>query len=141
MTVTTKNIDEVDATLRYCRKRNIFVMFSSFLPVGKFVGDNFDFRLQLSVEERKKMHDLICLIDKEEFGFEHRAWSSYVTTPCVERLKIFGDGRVSPCPGNEEIIGTVQECSIPELEQVLINRFPCHNHFCFNGNCLYRQAV
>ena len=54
-------------------------------------------------------------------------------------MQIYGDGRVSPCPGNETIIGNVKTTHIKELKKNIIKKFPCHNPKPFDGNCCYRE--
>ena len=140
MVVSARNIHEVSATLRYCRERNIWVVFSFYLPAGRSARSTFDQNLRPSEEQKRKMRAEVLAIDRE-FGFEHTIFSNFATTPCVERLQIYGDGRVSPCPGNETVLGTVQESSIRELHQKLLARFPGHDPARFDGHCLYRPKV
>ena len=140
MVVSTRNIHEVPATLRYCRERNIWVVFSFYLPAGRSARDTFDRSLHASEEQKRKMREAVLAIDRE-FGFDHTIWSNFGTTPCVERMQIYGDGRVSPCPGNEMVVGTVQEFSIRELHQKLLARFPGHDPARFDGHCLYRPSI
>ena len=139
MVVSKYNFDEVESTLRYCRERNIWIVFTFFLPAGKSGAAGFDRSVELTPNQKKKMRDMIYRIDRDEFGFDHKIWSNFATMPCVERLQIYGNGQVSPCPGNEIRIGTVQESSLDELQQAVIAKFPCHNPTCFDGNCLYRK--
>ena len=138
MVISRKNIHEVPETLRFCRNNNLWIIFAFYLPAGRSGNEDFAKEFEPSVEEKREMRDTISRIDKDEFGFSHSIWNNFATTPCVERLQVYGDGRVSPCPGNEEIIGRIQDSSISELDQVILKRFPKHNPVCFNGNCLYR---
>ncbi|MEI6835545.1 MAG: radical SAM protein [Candidatus Falkowbacteria bacterium] len=138
MVVSTRNIAEVPETLRFCRQHNIWVVFASYLPAGRSGQGSFDKKLTPSAEQLRKMRQLIYQIDKEEFGFDHHIWNNFATTPCVERLQIYGDGRVSPCPGNEKIIGNVRINSIKSLHEKILKEFPCHDPELFSGNCPYR---
>lgn len=141
MIISSRNIGEVAETLRYCRKNNLWIVFSFYLPAGRSAGIGFDRSLEPNVKARQEMRKLILSIDKDEFGFEHAIWNNFATMPCVERIQIYGNGQVSPCPGNETIIGMVQDHTIRELHQMVIDQFPGHNPICFDGNCLYRSKI
>lgn len=54
---------------------------------------------------------------------------------------IYGDGRVSPCVGNETIIGNIRNDKIKDLKQTIFEKFPCHNFSKFEGYCLYRPRI
>lgn len=138
MVVSSQNIDEVPETLRFCRENNIWVIFAFYLPAGRSDSQNFDQKLQPSEQQKKKMREAIEKIDRDEFGFNHTIWNNFATMPCIERMQIYGDGRVSPCPGNETVIGRIQENSIKELHQKILEKFPSHNPASFDGHCLYR---
>lgn len=139
MVISSRNIHEVPDALRFCRKNNIYIMFSFYLPSGRSAQKNFNKSLYPSLDQIKKAQELIYKIDKEEFDFEHFIWNNFATIGCVERLQIFGDGRVSPCPGNETIIGRIQDYSIKELNQMILSKFPAHNPCSFDGNCIYQK--
>ena len=141
MIISSRNIGEVAETLRFCRKNNLWIVFSFYLPAGRSASIGFDRGLEPTVRARQEMRKLVLSIDRDEFGFNHPIWNNFATMPCVERIQIYGDGRVSPCPGNETIIGMVQECSIRELHQIILDQFPGHNPACFDGNCLYRSMI
>ena len=140
MIVSTKNIGEVADTLRFCRANNLWIVFSFYLPAGRSGSKDFDQSLVLGQDARQKMRELIVSMD-QFFGFNHPTWNNFATMPCIERMQVYGDGRVSPCPGNETVIGMIQDHSIQELHQMIIDRFPGHNPACFDGNCLYRPKV
>lgn len=141
MVISSRNIEEVAKTLRYCRQNNIWVTFSFFLPVGRSGSEDFDNKLRPSEEAKQKMRETVLAIDRDEFDFSHVIWNNFTTMPCVEGVQIYGDGRVSPCPGNKTIIGTVQDYSIRELYRMILDRFPKHNPACFDGHCLYRPQM
>lgn len=140
MVISNRNIHEVVKTLRFCRQHNLWIVFSFYLPAGRSASVGFDHGLEPTEKARQEMRELICLTDLE-FGFDHPIWNNFVTMPCVERIQIYGDGRVSPCPGNETIIGKVQDHSIRELHRMILDQFPGHNPACFDGNCLYRPKM
>jgi len=140
MIISKRNVDEVEKTLRYCRENNLWIVFSFYLPSGRSGNENFDRSLELNEQEKKKMRDIIKKTDAE-YGFNHPIWNNFATMPCVEFMQIYGDGRVSPCPGNETIIGNIRKNSIIELEQKILEQFPCHNIAGFDGHCLYREPI
>ena len=140
MVISSQNIYEVPKTLRFCRENNIWIIFSFYLPSGRSAKDDFNKNLYPTLEQKQEMQKLILEIDKE-FGFDHPVWNNFATIGCVERLQIYGDGRVSPCPGNETIIGAVQHYSIRELHQMILDQFPSHDPTCFDGHCLYRPRI
>ncbi len=140
MVISSRNINEVERTLRYCRERNLWVVFSFYLPAGRSGSEKFDQSLVVSEEQKRLMREVVRRVDAE-YGFDHPIWSNFATFPCVEFMQIYGDGRVSPCPGNETGIGNVRTDSIRSLEQRMLERFPCHNRSEFNGHCLYREPV
>ena len=140
MVISKRNIGEVEKTLRWCRDNNIWAVFSFYLPSGRSGSDGFDRSLMVSEKEKDEMREVIRKIDGG-YGFYHPIWNNFATTPCVEFMQIYGDGRVSPCPGNETIIGNVRTDSIAEIEQRMIKRFPGHERNRFDGHCLYRDSI
>lgn len=140
MVVSSLNIHEVPATLRYCRENNLWIVFSFFLPTGLSGKADFDQNLQPTDDQKRLMRQEVARIDAE-FGFVHPIYNNFATGPCVERLQICGDGRVTPCPGNETVIGNVREQSIRDLHRILLNRFPGHDPCTFDGHCLYRPRL
>ncbi len=137
MVLTSKNIHEVLSTLERCRHLNIFVVFTLYLPSGRVIKDGFDNSLYPSVEQIIKVKEEILKFD-EWYNFKHQILNNFLTFGCVERLQIFGDGRVSVCPGNEKIIGNIKNSSIKELNKTILFNFSKHNPCSFNGNCPYR---
>lgn len=140
MVISTLNIHEVPETLKYCRENNLWIVFSFYLPSGKSGGEDFDQNLNPTDRQKEEMRQAVLQIDRQ-YGFEHPLWNNFATTPCVERVQIYGDGRVSPCPGNETIVGSVRENSVRELHRRIIISFPRHNSAEFDGNCLYRPRL
>ncbi len=140
MVVCKKNINEVEKTLRYCRDNNLWVIFPTFLPSGRSGREDFDKSLELTKEERVTLRETVMRVDKE-YGYEHPACNNFATTRCVEFMCIYGDGRVSPCVGNETIIGNIRTHTIRELTDIIIKKFPAHNPETFDGNCLYRPRI
>jgi MoaA/NifB/PqqE/SkfB family radical SAM enzyme len=138
MVISRKNMHEVEKTLRYCRENNLWIVFAFYLPSGRSGMEEFDKSLMLNNKEKRKVWDLIQKIDKD-YGFEHKSINNFATSHCVEFIQIYGDGRVSPCPGNETIIGNVKEKSIKELKDLILEKFPCHNRKTFDGFCPYRE--
>jgi MoaA/NifB/PqqE/SkfB family radical SAM enzyme len=141
MVISSRNIAEVPETLRFCRKHNLWIVFSFFLPAGRSARADFNHKLEPDIKSKQEMREMILSIDRDEFGFTHKIWNNFATMPCVERLQIYGDGRVSPCSGNETIVGRIQDYTIQELHQIITDQFPGHNPACFDGNCLYRTKI
>lgn len=141
MVISRKNMHEVEKTLRYCRDNNLWIVFAPYLPSGRSGAEEFDKSLMLGREEKKVIYKKIKDIDEKEYGFKHVVINNFATMPCVEFMQIYGDGRVSPCPGNETIIGNIKDNSIKELREIIINKFPCHNPKFFDGYCLYREKL
>lgn len=141
MVISSRNINEVAETLRYCRQNNIWVVFAFYLPAGRSGSENFNHSLEPNEEAKQKMRKTVLSIDRDEFSFSHEIWNNFATMPCIERIQIYGDGRVSPCPGNETIIGKVQDYSINELHKKILNEFPKHNPIRFSGHCPYRPQT
>lgn len=140
MVISSKNIHEVEKTLHYCRDNNLWIIFAFYLPTGRSGDEKFDKSLFVNEKQKKEMREIVKRVDAE-YGFNHLIWNSVTTTPCVEFMCIYGDGRVSPCVGNETIIGNVKKNTIRELEKKLLEQFPCHNRFKFNGSCLYKPQI
>ena len=140
MVITKRNVDEVEQTLRYCRNNNLWVVFSTYLPAGRSGSGDFDKKLVLSPEELGKMRETVRRVDGE-YGFNHPIYNNFATFPCVEFIQVYGDGRVSPCPGNETIVGNVKTDSLKDLRTRILEQFPCHNPTQFNSHCLYRPKI
>jgi len=137
MVITRKNVHEVEKTLRFCRDNNLWIIFSYFLPSGRSGKEDFDKSLMLSGDEKKQLMETVKRVDKE-YGYEHPILNNFLTSPCVEFLQILGDGRVTPCPGNETIIGNIRDHTIRELQRMILEKFPKHDRRTFDGYCLYR---
>ncbi len=137
MVVTKKNVSEIEQTLKYCRNNNLWVVFSTYLPAGRSGSEDFDGSLVLSQEELSKMREVVQRVDAE-YGFKHPIYNNFATFPCVEFMQIYGDGRVSPCPGNETVVGNTRIDSLKDLKTRVLDQFPCHNPATFDGFCLYR---
>jgi len=140
MVISSLNIHEVPSTLEYCRRNNLWIVFSFYLPAGLSAKESFDQNLQPDDKQKNLMRLEVARIDAK-FGFNHPIYSNFATGPCVERLQIYGDGRVSPCPGNETAIGNIRDQSIQDLHRILLDRFPGHNSLTFDGHCLYRPRI
>ena len=120
--------------MRFVSKNNVF---STYLPAGRSGCEDFDISLVLSRGELFRMRETVRRVDAE-YGFNHLIYNNFGTFPCVEFIQVYGDGRVSPCPGNETVIGNVKSDSLKTLKERILERFPCHNPDIFDGFCLYR---
>lgn len=138
MVVSKKNMHEVERTLRFCRENNIWVIFSFFLPVGRSGTVNFDKSLMLNLKEKRKIKGVVEKVD-EEFGFKHDSKNNFLTSNCIEFMCIYGNGNVSPCVGNETIVGSIKTHSVKELIHIIMEKFPRHNLLKFDGYCCYRE--
>jgi MoaA/NifB/PqqE/SkfB family radical SAM enzyme len=141
MVVTRKNMHEIKKTLRFCRDNNLWIVFSFFLPAGRVEKEGFDKSLMLSEKEKQTLRNTVKSIDRDEYGYDHPIYNNFATMPCVELVQIYGDGRVSPCPGNETVVGNVRTHSIRELRKRILGRFPKHDPKGFDGHCLYRPRM
>jgi MoaA/NifB/PqqE/SkfB family radical SAM enzyme len=139
MVVSTKNMDEIGKTLRYCRDNNLWIVFAHYLPSGRSGMEGFDKSLMLFPDEKRVVAEEVKTIDSTEYNYDHRVKNNFLTTGCVEHMQIYGDGRVSPCPGNETIIGNVKENRIKELRDRIVEKFPELDRTKFDGNCPYRE--
>lgn len=140
MVVTKRNIDEIEKTLRYCRDNNLWIIFTTYLPSGRSGKEDFDRSLILGEKDRIKLREIVKRVD-EEYEFFHPIWNGSTTMPCIEFLQIYGDGRVSPCVGNEDIIGNIRKTSIKELENKILNKYSFLNRAKFDGYCPYRPKI
>ncbi|NTW15699.1 MAG: radical SAM protein [Candidatus Moranbacteria bacterium] len=138
MVVTSRNVREVPAVLRTCREQNVWVIFSFFLPTGRSGRGEVDQSLIVSLEERAWMRHQIREIDAG-FGFNHPVFNNFGTAACIERLQILGNGDVTPCPGNDTVIGNLLRQTYSEVLQELSARFPEHLPEACDGHCLYRE--
>jgi len=140
MVISSRNADEVEKTLRFCRDRNLWAIFAFHLPSGRSGREDFDKSLVVSDEQRKAVRETVARVDVE-YDFKHPIRNNFATFSCVELMCIYGDGRVSPCVGNEQIIGNVRTDSIEDLHKKILRDFPCHNPETFDGNCIYRPRI
>ncbi len=141
MVVSKKNMHEVEKTLRYCREKNLWVVFSFFLPSGRSGKKDFSGKpLMLQKEEKQKIQEIVKKVD-QEYGFSHDILNNFMTSRCVEFMCIYGDGRVSPCAGNEQLVGNVKTDTIKELRKKIIKEHPCLDPKTFDGNCCYRKRI
>lgn len=141
MVLSKRNFHEVEKTLRFCRENNLFICFTTFLPAGRSAKQDFAKDLVLSQEELQQVRDTVKKIDWEEYNFHHVVQNNFATMSCVELMQIFGDGSVSPCPGNETRIGNIRDNTIKELYEKILEKYPKHNLETFDGNCLYRPRM
>jgi len=140
MVVTKRNMHEVEKTLRYCRENNLWIIFAYFLPSGRSGSEDFDNSLTPSQSDKEEISEMVRRVDNE-YGFHHEVLNNFLTGSCVELMQIYGDGSVSPCPGNETRVGNVKTSTIKELQHKIIEKFPSHNRANYCGSCLYRPLV
>ncbi|MBS3079686.1 radical SAM protein [Candidatus Pacearchaeota archaeon] len=138
--VTNRNMYEVEDTLRHCRDNNLWIGFSWFLPTGRSGRADFDRSLTVSEEDKTKIRSIIQRVDAE-YGFNHLIYNNFATHPCVEFMEIFGDGRVSPCSGNDTVVGNVKTEPLAAIRDRILQQYPCHRLETFDGHCLYRPKI
>ncbi|MBD3330339.1 radical SAM protein [Candidatus Peregrinibacteria bacterium] len=139
MVVCRSNMQEVERTLRFCRNKNLWIMFAFYLTSGRSNADGFDNTQALTDEEKARIIDMVRGIDSKDYGYEHPVWNNFIVAPCVEMMQIYGDGRVSPCPGNEQVIGNIREHTIAELHQLILEKCSELHPSGFDGHCPYRS--
>ena len=119
MVVCRKNMNEVERTLRFCRDNNLWIVFSFFLPTGRSGRQDFDKSLMLSEKQKHTLRERVRRIDRDEYGYDHPIYSNFATVPCVEFMQIYGNGKVSPCPGNETVVGSTRTHTVIELQRMI----------------------
>jgi len=140
MVISNRNKHEVEKTLRYCRDNNLWVVFTFYLPTGRSGRKSFNQSLVPTLDDKRKILESVVKIDRE-YGFIHPGYNNFVTSPCVEFLCIYGDGRVAPCVGNETIVGNIENDSLKSLVDKIKENFPCHRLENYDGNCTYRDEI
>ncbi len=140
MVVSSRNAHEVERTLRYCRENNLWVVFALYLPVGRSGSEDFDKNLILSKEQKKQLRETVRVVDLE-YGFDHFIQNNFATGPCVEYMCIYGDGGVTPCVGNETVMGNIRNDTLVDMNRKILERFPCHDRTQFDGHCIYREGI
>ena len=91
----------------------------------------------MSEEDKKALSETIKRVD-QEYGFDHKIFSNFFTTPCVEFMQICGNGNVTPCPGNPKVIGNIKTENIADIQKRILEKYPSHNCERLNGDCMYR---
>ncbi|WP_038976555.1 radical SAM protein [Bradyrhizobium japonicum] len=140
MVVSKRNYHEVESTLRYCRDNNLWIIFVFYLTSGRSAKDTFDKELEVTEAQKAEIRQTVRRVDAE-YDYHHNIWNNFATARCIEFVQIFGDGRVSACPGNENSIGNVREASIRELKDRLLAKYPYHDKTKFDGHCPYRAPI
>jgi len=124
------------------RDNNIWIGLNWFLPTGRSGKMGFDEERNLVVSEQEKsiVRDTVQRVDRA-YGFNHPVYSNFATHPCVEFMEIFGDGRVSPCSGNDTTVGNIKTEPLSVIRDRILQEYPCHNLQTFDGHCLYRPRI
>jgi len=142
MVICKKNKKDIPKILRWCRKNNIFIVFSTYLPSGRCAKDDFDKSLVLSQKELSTIYNEIDKIDRDEFNFNHHLkMNNFGTIRCVEYMQIYGDGRISPCSGCEIIIGNIRKDKIQDIIKKINIKYPYFSVDQRNGKCPFRDLV
>lgn len=139
MVLSKKNFHEVERTLRFCRENNIWIIFTYYLPSGRSGAEDFDKSLMLTEEEKLTVRQTIKRVDLE-YGYDHPVWNNLGTMRCIEFFHIYGDGRVTACVANEDVVGNITEdVSALELQQRILDKYPMHDRSCHDGHCPYKK--
>jgi MoaA/NifB/PqqE/SkfB family radical SAM enzyme len=144
MVLSTKNVNEAGRTLRCCRDNNLWIIFSHYLPSGRSAKKDFDKSLMLSLDEKRAVAEEVRKIDSSEYNHDHPAMNNFLTCGCVEFMQIYGDGRVSVCPGNSLPMGNVREKPLKEIRDRMFVFEKVRNDWDrtkFDGNCVYRDRL
>lgn len=128
MVLSEENYEEVEKTLRYCRDRNLYIMFGFHLTSGRTKES-----ANTEILKRQEISKIVQQIDKSYGIVRESHFNNFLTGPCKEYLMVRGDGRVQPCPGNEFVLRNIRETSINEIKRRLIEKFPCHDRSTYSG--------
>ena len=139
MIVSTKNMNEIEKTLKRCRDKNIFIIFSWFLPSWRSASDNFNQSLIVPLKKRREIVELIQRIDKEMYNFSHNIWNNFWTTWCLENWQIKWNWDFTTCSWRDNVIWNVLETSLTELFEVSHLSNPKMKSLCRDWNCLFRE--
>ena len=133
--ICQENVSEITEIHRFARRNNIFVLFVNYLPSGRSAQVMHN---ATSREKQFQVFEEMAVIDREEFGIEHRACFPYAGgVPCTIRglgLYVKIKGEVFDCPGESQPMGNVQNESFAEIWEKA--RAITQN---FDGGCLPRQ--
>ena len=140
MVLSKRNMHEIEKTLRFCRENNIWIIFTYFLSSGRSGAEDFDRSLVVEEKEKVKIREIIKSIDKE-YGFDHPMWNNLGTMRCIEFFHIYGDGRVTACVGNEDVVGNVKDVPLLELQRRILEKYPFHNRENHDGHCPYKAKI
>lgn len=124
MVVTKANVHEVPKTLRFCRDNNLWIVFAFYIPAGGSGKPDFDNSLAFSVDEQEQIMKMIQQIDRDEYNYIHDAFRNFGTQGCPEFGQVRGNGDVTTCPGDNEIIGNVKNNTIAECKKIMRIRSP-----------------
>ena len=94
----------------------------------------------MSESDKQELSLLVQRIDKE-YGFDHQQFNNFFTSPCLEFIQVCGNGDVTPCPGNDQVVGNIKQENITDIRARILQKFPGHDCNNFDGNCLYRENV
>lgn len=141
MVVTKANAHEIPKTLRYCRDNNLWIVFSFYIPAGGSASPDFDNSLAFSIAEQRQIIETIQQIDRDEYNYVHDGYRNFITFPCVEFIQMRGNGDVSTCPGDTEVVGNVRNNTIAEVKRSIEIRSPWRMPANFNFHCKPRGDI
>lgn len=133
--ICQENVEEIAEVHRFARRNNIFVLFVNYLPSGRSAQVMHN---AISRERQFQVFEEMAVIDREEFGIEHRACFPYAGgVPCTIRglgLYVKIKGETFDCPGESQPMGNVRSESFAKIWEKA--RANTQN---FDGGCLPRQ--
>lgn len=139
MVVTKANVDEIPKTLRFCRDNNLWIVFSFYIPAGGSASPDFDNSLAFSVDEEEQIMKMVQQIDRDEYNYVHDVYRNFGTHGCPELMQIRGNGDVTTCPGDVEVIGNIKNYTVAECKRIIETRSPHRMTKYFNLQCNRRK--
>ncbi|OHA89185.1 MAG: hypothetical protein A3C70_00590 [Candidatus Zambryskibacteria bacterium RIFCSPHIGHO2_02_FULL_43_14] len=133
--ICQENVNEITEIHRFARRNNIFVLFVNYLPSGRSVQVMHN---AISRERQFHVFEEMAVIDREEFGIEHRACFPYAGgVPCTIRglgLYVKIKGETFDCPGESQPMGNMRSESFKDIWEKA--RAITQS---FDGGCMPRQ--
>jgi MoaA/NifB/PqqE/SkfB family radical SAM enzyme len=111
-----RTIDEMPDCLRMCRRENIFLVCSSFIPSGRTQKAN---EQEASFDDITRLFDECRRIDETEFGLVHASSMPYLGygRTCTQYFGLYvtTQGEVYGCVGQSESYGNIRQRSLADI--------------------------
>lgn len=131
-----KTLSSMPDCLRWCRRNNLHLVCSSFIPAGRTQKTD---ERAATTEELERVMEECQRIDAEEFGLVHSAKLPFLGygRACTQYLGLYVTikGLVHGCVGKMEAYGNVRERSLADM---WADRLPVLRRS-FNGGCPPRR--